>query len=559
MLEELNVHNYALIDRVNVKFSKGFNVLTGETGAGKSILVDALGLLLGQKTSPSVIRSGSEETLVSGVIRVSSNSDAGRWMAAHGISPEDGTIILRRVVKRSGRGAIYAQSVPVTRTELAELASLLFDLHGQHDHQSLLKAENHRKLLDRYGGNEELAESVSRLFHKLAALNERYQSAIRSERERLRETSLLRHAIDEIDGAELRIGEEEELEKEHTILANHERLFRLLEETYGGVAESRGGSLSSLRASRAAMDELVQIDTSLSGLNNQLQDAFYELEDFAESVRAYKASVHFDPEKLVKVEERLKQIRDLEKKYGDTIEEILEYAEKCRQDLEGLENWEEQKQILENEIGRLDEELCKESVELHRKRTVAASDLQQQIEKELIALGMPKVRFRVLVQERKEESNRPAINQNGMDLIEFVISPNVGEPFKRLRKIASGGELSRVMLAIKSILAESDHIGSLIFDEVDVGIGGEVAIAVGKRLQKLSALKQILCITHLATIAVRADNHLLVEKQIEGSRTITRVAGVRGDAKKREISRMLAGDKESVTSLKHAEELLGEA
>jgi len=556
MLEELSIHNYALIERVTVKFAPGLNVLTGETGAGKSILVDALGLILGQKTDSSAIRFGTNETLVSGLVRVSDSPDVILWLDSHGISPEDGRIIVRRVVKRSGRGSIFIQSVPVTRSELSELASMLFDLHGQHEHQSLLKASNHRALLDRFGGTETLAARVGELHSQLVSLQSSLAKTMKDERERLREIDLLNHAVSEIEKAQLIVGEESKLEEEHRILANHEKLAHLIEEVYTNVSESRGGALTQLRRSKDALEEMTQIDTSIAKLQNQLQDAFYELEDFSESIRSYKSRIEFNPDRLASVEERVYLIKDLEKKYGDTIAEVLRYAEKCKSDLEELENWEDKKKSLEAEIIKVEQELLQAATELSEKRKVAAAKAGQLIEDELIYLGMPKVHFKILVQMRKNSQGEPAVNQFGLDLVEFVISPNPGEPYKRLIKIASGGELSRVMLAIKSILLESDHINALIFDEVDVGIGGEVALAVGERLHKLSRIKQILCITHLATIAVRADNHLKVEKYEKNKRTFTDVTRVQGKNKKLEISRMLAGDSQNEVALKHAEDLL---
>ena len=556
MLEELSIHNYALIERVTVKFAPGLNVLTGETGAGKSILVDALGLILGQKTDSSAIRFGTNETLVSGLVRVSDSPDVILWLDSHGISPEDGRIIVRRVVKRSGRGSIFIQSVPVTRSELSELASMLFDLHGQHEHQSLLKASNHRALLDRFGGTETLAARVGELHSQLVSLQSSLAKTMKDERERLREIDLLNHAVSEIEKAQLIVGEESKLEEEHRILANHEKLAHLIEEVYTNVSESRGGALTQLRRSKDALEEMTQIDTGIAKLQNQLQDAFYELEDFSESIRSYKSRIEFNPDRLASVEERVYLIKDLEKKYGDTIAEVLRYAEKCKSDLEELKNWEDKKKSLEAEIKKVEQELLQAATELSEKRKVAAAKAGQLIEDELIYLGMPKVHFKILVQMRENSQGEPAVNQFGLDLVEFVISPNPGEPYKRLIKIASGGELSRVMLAIKSILLESDHINALIFDEVDVGIGGEVALAVGERLHKLSRIKQILCITHLATIAVRADNHLKVEKYEKNKRTFTNVTRVQGKNKKLEISRMLAGDSQNEVALKHAEDLL---
>jgi DNA repair protein RecN (Recombination protein N) len=556
MLEELSIHNYALIDRVNVKFSQGLNLLTGETGAGKSILVGALGLILGQKSDNSIIRTGTEEALVYGIISVRKNSEAQEWLKERGMSIEDDSVILRRVVKQSGRGSIYIGSTPVTRTELNELASLLFDLHGQHDHQSLLSVENHRKLLDRFGNTEESAERFYAMFVELASHKEKLSKLVSSERERLREIDFLQHAISEITSAQLSAGEEEKLEKEHKILSNHEKLFRLVEEIYHCSAESKGGALSSLRKAKEDMEEIVQIDTELSALGNQLQDAFYEIEDFVESIRQYKSSVAYNPQRLSECEERLGLIRNLKKKYGDTIEEVLEFCRKSEGELDGIQNWEEEKQRLKQSIARLEGEVKKLAADLSTQRKKAANILQERVESELKDLGMPKVRFMVEIKEKKSPEGKTIYTPFGIDVIEFVISPNPGEPFKPLKKIASGGEISRVMLALKSVLAEEDHISSLIFDEVDAGIGGEVAIAVGERLKNLSKKKQILCITHLATIAARADNHIKVEKDIKNNRTFTRAYAIRGQAVKEEISRMLSGDSKTEVSLRHAEELL---
>ena len=552
MLDELNVLNYALIERVHLKFTKGLNILSGETGAGKSILIGAVGLLLGQKADTSIIRSGTDEVLVSGILSVSKNTEALEWLERHGISTEEDTIIIRRAVKKSGRGSIIIGSVPVAINELKEFSTLLFDLHGQHEHQSLLKVENHRMLLDRFGNTEELCRKVTEIYTKLSEFKQQFENSVVSERERLREIDLLTFAIKEIEEAGFKPGEEEELEKEHRILVNHENLFRLLEQVHSNIAESRGGSLTGLRNSKNDMDELIRIDPELAQLNNQLNDAFYEIEDFTESIREYKQSVEYNPERLTIVEERISRINILSKKYGNSIKDILDYAESSKSTLARYENWNDEKKKLEQDIERLEAELNKNSKILSDKRNKAALVLQQKIEKELSSLGMAKVKFRVLVRNKKDG----VITKYGADNIEFVISTNPGEPFKRLRKIASGGELSRVMLAVKSILAESDNINVLIFDEVDAGIGGEVAIAVGNKLKELSKIKQIFCITHLATIAVQADNHFKVEKNVKDNRTLTHIERIKGDLKIKEISRMLSGDTENETGLKHAEELL---
>ena len=283
MLEELHVHNYAIIDKLQVRFAAGLNILSGETGAGKSILVGALGLILGDKTDTSIIRSGAEETTVSGIVALEENGEATRWLAARGIETEDGAVIVRRMLKSTGRGSIFIQSTPVTRADLHEFSLLLFDMHGQHEHQSLLDLENHRRLVDRWAGTETLADRFHGLYGSLAALRERLSSLVSDERERLRRVDLLTYAVTEIKSLALRVGEEEELEKELAILVHHEKLFTLLEEVHSRAAESAGGVLATLRAARHAMDEILAIDPSLSKPAHQLEDAFYEIEDFAES------------------------------------------------------------------------------------------------------------------------------------------------------------------------------------------------------------------------------------------------------------------------------------
>jgi len=436
------------------------------------------------------------------------------------------------------------------------MTSLIFDLHGQHEHQSLLQLENHRKVLDRFGECETKTEEYRRQFLELKSLKDRYSKILSTERERLRQIDILKHAISEIQEAALKPKEDEEIDQEHKLLANHERLFQLLEHIYRDISENRGGALASIRSARTAMDELVEIDSNLSTQKNQLEDSFYELEDFIEGVRHFKDQVKFDPQRLAEVEERLALIRMLKKKYGNTIEEVLAFCQESKQEIEAIENWEEDKEILKKDIAEREKSILKLAEEISQIRKKAASVLEKRAEDELKQLGMPKVRFKVLVKDRLNQKQKPIIGVYGKDDIEFLISPNLGEPFKKLRSVASGGELSRVMLALKSALSESDNISSLIFDEVDTGIGGEISLAVGERLKYLSTFKQILCITHLATIAVRADNHIRVEKVIEKARTFTKVKNIMGKEQVEEIARMLAGDKEENISIKHAQELI---
>ena len=556
MLEQLTIQNYALIDRLSIEFADGMNVLSGETGAGKSILAGALSLLHGSRADTGAIRTGADETMVSGTFVVEGNTEAVGWLTEHGIEPEDGAVIIRRTVKRTGRGTIYVQSAPITRSDLQELTDLILDLHGQHEHQSLLSEENHRKLLDRYAGIETEVEALSERFAELSNLKRRREGLASSEQERLREIDLLSFAVQEIEDAGLKEGEEEELEQERSILNQHEKLAESLDRLYESLAESRGGALGQMREARHATETVTGIDAGLSAVAKRLDDSFFELEDIAETVRDYSSRVEFSAERLEQVEDRITTIHRLEKKYGAEIADVLRYAEEAREQLSDLENYEEDKAQLEEDIKRTEREVLDAAQQISAKRKAAAGELQGRIEEILASLGMKKTRFHIGVEQRLSSSGRPACGSYGIDAVAFRLAPNIGEPVKALKDIASGGEISRVMLAVKTVLAEADRIQTLVFDEIDAGIGGEVALAVGDYLKRLSDGKQVLCITHLASIAVRADNHLKVEKLTEGDRTVTRVAEVSGPERVEEIARMLAGDRTGRTSRTHAEELL---
>jgi DNA repair protein RecN (Recombination protein N) len=556
MLEELVVKNYALIDQLQVRFSRGLNILTGETGAGKSIMIGALGLVMGLKADTDTLRSGASEIDVSGIISLEDNPEVKAWLGEQGVEEENGTIIIRRVVKKNGKSTIFVQSVPFTLSALRDLTGMLFDLHGQHEHQSLLSTENHRKLLDHYGGVTSEVTAFSGLHNRLVTLREEYSTLIAEQQERTRKVELLEYAIQEIGEAKLKVGEEQELRSEQNLLANHEKLVHLIEELYSATAESRGGALAGLRQARGSLEEVVKIDPSMGSSSRQLENAFFELEDFVQNLGRYKGSIDFDPSRLEQIEERLDLIKRLEKKYGGSIDAVLAYREDSERKLERIQGSDAKQKKLESEISALEKELRAAAEKLTGLRKQASAGLQRKIVEELNQLGMPKVRFSVHIEDRTGSGGKVVYSSTGKDKVEFLISPNPGEPYKKLAQIASGGELSRIMLAIKSVLAESDNINSLIFDEVDAGIGGEVAIAVGERLKRLARRKQVLCITHLATIAVQADNHIKVQKVIQADRTVTRVSPVTGSERQQEIARMLAGDKTGDTSLKHARELL---
>jgi DNA repair protein RecN (Recombination protein N) len=556
MLEELTIENYALIDTVSVRFDPGLNILSGETGAGKSIIIGALGLVLGQKGDSDVIRTGMEQAVVSAVVDITMNRDALEWVQSHGYETDDGKIIVRRILRKSGGGSLYLQGNPTTRSDMAELMSVVFDLHGQHEHQSLLSTDRQRRLVDEYG---KLTETVARFrsdFELLSTKKSEYEEFLSQRRKLVQEADYLEFAVKEIDEAGLRESEEESLQKEKALIQQAERLFSLVDEVYSSTVEGQNGALAGLRRAMGALESIAKIDEDLAPLSERLSTAFYEVEDIADTIRSYRTSIDYSPSRLEECEERLAMIHRLEKKYGATVEDVLAYRDDAAAKLESLRDRESGGEQTRDEIKKMEREILDRAKSLTAERKAVAKRLSAAIGDTLLSLGMSKARFDIVVTQRTTERGKAVCGSNGFDRIEFLISPNPGEELKALRAIASGGELSRIMLAIKTVLADADTIQAMIFDEVDAGIGGEIAVAVGEHLQELSRQKQVLCITHLASIAVRADNHIKVEKEVAGERTVTRVTRVEGVERTEEIARMLSGDTKGEASVSHAKELL---
>ena len=559
MLEELTVRNYALIDELHLKFGPGFNVLSGETGAGKSILVDALSLVLGSRGRSESVRQGSGEAEVTAVIRVQESLELREWSGKYEIEPEDGSLIIRRTLRPNGRGAASVQAVPVTRGALAELAGVLVDIHGQHEHQSLFQVSVHRRLLDRFANLEDRAARFSALFTEASDIGRRLDALDKDEGEIKREADFLRFAADEIESAELQKGEEEELVEKQNRLARHEELSGRLEGALNASSESRHGALSGLRIAKDELAAAAAIDSSLMPLVKRFENAFFEIEDLVQDIRGRRDTAHFDPAELEAVDGRLARIGTLRKKYAKlSIEEVLRYAEEARERLAAFENRDDERQNLLRRRGELRARLASEAGEISRRRRSAADSLRDRIETRLHALGMAEARFSVELEGKKNTDGKALIGPYGADTVEFLLSANRGENPKPLKSTASGGELSRVMLALKTVLSESDTVPAMIFDEVDSGIGGQVARAVGEHLHALSRNKQIFCITHLATIAVFADNHFQVDKVSSGGRTVTRVRRIENDERVKEVARMLAGSTDDAASLGHAARLLEE-
>ncbi|MDR2029306.1 MAG: DNA repair protein RecN [Treponema sp.] len=566
MLEELTIRNYALVESLSLSFERGLNILTGETGAGKSIIVGSLSFLLGAKADADVIRTGSEEAGVSAVVSVGEeNREVRDWLAGRDIGLDEGRLIIRRNIKLSGRSSIYIQNVPVTRNDLAECMALLFDLHGQHTHESLLRKETHRRYLDRFWGIEEEVFRFNRIFLELADRRKALEASLSSERDREARLEILNYAVEEINGAAPKIGESRDLEGESARLSSFEKLAGLVQGVSAALFDNDPSVLSLARRARSALENALAIDGELAPLQKRMEDLYYETEDLSREFRSYRDGLKYDPRRLEEVEERLALLYRLKKKYGPDEEAILAYRTQAEAEIETLSNAEENREKLASEIGALEKDMAARAAAISAKRTAAALKLGERISAILAKLGMPNARFSVSVapkgpvsaagDEARGKGGSLVCGPWGADEVEFLISANTGEPLKDLSRIASGGELSRLMLAIKTVLAGADTLETLVFDEIDTGIGGEVALAVGDYLAKMGELKQIFCVTHLASIAVRADNHLKVEKKASAGRTITTVEVLQTGERREEIARMLAGGS-GAAALAHADELL---
>jgi len=543
VLEELHITDFALIDEVLIEFGSGLNVLTGETGAGKTILLAALGLLLGGRADTTAIRSGAADARVEGRFRAD-----GR----------DGELILARVVSREGKSKCYANGSLVAVTTLAELTDGLVDLHGQHEHQALLRAAHHVDYLDRFCGSEQMArrEQWSRALARLRDVQVGLAELARSVSERERRRDFLLFQIDEIVRAQLVPGEDEEIAGSLEVLRNAERLASAAAGTKELLAADEDGSgLEAVRRGLAALGAVERIDPRLDGLRSRLESCGFELEEVAHELRAYSENIEFDPAVLADAQTRMADIGDLKRKYGATIQEVLEFAARASAELERLDSAAGGVGGLEKERVQLECGLGTLATGLSAARKKAAAGFERRILLELAALGMQKARFVVDVCARPA-GNGDSYGATGPDEVEFLFSSNAGEPPRPLAKIASGGEISRLMLAAKIVLGAADEVKTLVFDEIDAGVGGKTAAAVGAKLAELAASHQVICVTHLPQIASVATRHFSVNKLEAKGRTLTEVAVLDDEQRVAEVARMLSGAKVSETSLRHAREML---
>lgn len=569
MIEELYISNVALIDELRLECSSGLNIFTGETGAGKSVILNAVGLALGERSNAGVVRDGATNAKIQ--IAVALPTDHPVWDGFSDsefadILDAEETLVLSRQINASGRSRCHTNGQLVSLTFLSAIGDLLVDIHGQHAHQSLFRSDTHLDLLDTFGRHEAVKAEVGKKYDELHATQAQLADYSRTLREAMQEKDLLQFQLDELEEAQLQENEEETLMNERHLLSNSEALFesanQLYEQLYGGDL-SETSTLDGLKTESRTISKLSELDDSLSELNTRFESVLYELEDIAYQVRDYRDKVEFNPHRLTEVEERLDLIHRLKRKYGDSTSEILAYQAQAAQKLEELQFGSERIDELKDQIHLLTQEAQKLALQLSNKRRATATQLESLIERELQTLGMDKAVFQILVSpiESAEgpleiDGKRYDLRADGMDEIEFLISPNVGSEPKPLAKIASGGEISRVMLALKTVLAQIDRIPTMIFDEIDAGIGGRTADIVGQKLKELSRFRQVFCITHLPQIARFADQHFRVEKAVEEDHTTITAKLLTPEERVEEMARMHGGEA-TVTTIAHARELLG--
>jgi DNA repair protein RecN (Recombination protein N) len=551
MLLELVVENYAVVERLRVHFHPGLNLLTGETGSGKSIVVDALGLLLGGRASADAIRTGEARARVAGIFDVRDQAGVRRLLEPAGIEPEDGELLIEREILAGGKSRAFVGSRPVAASLLKELAPHLADIHGQHDQQLLFSAAAQRAMLDAFGGHQALLERVGAVYLEWRRTAAELEELERSEQEKLRLLDLWSFQRKEIEAAALEPEEDAALENERRVLQNSEKLQVVAAAAYEAVYESPQSALSQTQIAAKRVDELCRIDSSLSGLREHLNAADLSLQEAAYGLRDYLTGLEANPGRLEEVESRLAGIDRLKRKYGQSIAEVLVFLEDVRKQIAAVEHAGERMEQLRTAQKKLAAEYEKLAAELSERRGSAGRKLAQRVEEELAQLAMERTRFRVAL-------TRGEWSEDGADRVEFLVSPNVGEEPRALEKVASGGEVSRIALALKTCLAapKSRVVRTLVFDEVDAGIGGSAAEGVGRRLKKLAAANQVLCVTHLPQVASFADHHYRVEKQESNGRTVAVLEELDAAARTREVGRMLSGQKLTPEALKNAEQLI---
>lgn len=551
MLELLHIENIAIIEAADIEFAPGFNALTGETGAGKSIVIDSLSAVLGQRTSRELIRTGADKAFVSAAF----SGMAPELTEELGIQPEaDGTLLLQREIQTDGKNVCRVNGRPVTVGQLRALGARLLNIHGQHDGQQLLDEEQHIVYLDSFGRVESLAITYAGKYKNFTDIRRQIGALQMDEAEKARRVDTLQYQIEELRRAKLKPGEEEELTARRGMLRNAEKFL-------GAVAgadyalngdDSGGGALSALRQAQDALSGVRHLDDAFDQLYERLGEAYSEVYDIAATVEDKRGELDVSPGELDRVESRMDLLYRLKKKYGATVEDMLDYQARCEAELAQIEDAGDTLARLEQALSKAEKEARQAAQALSDARKAAADRLTAQILAELQQLDMGKIRFAVNFAEKPLDSD-------GMDTVRFLMSANVGEELRPIHKIASGGELARIMLAMKNVLSEQDHVGTMVFDEVDTGVSGRAAQKVAEKMARISRRKQVLCVTHLPQLAAMADTHFSVEKGERGGRTYTEVRRLDREQRRRELARLTGGSHVSQTMLDGAEELLVQA
>ncbi len=561
MLVQLSISDFAIIKHLEITLKSELNILSGETGAGKSIIINAVNLILGGRASSALIRSGCKEARVEALFSLPENPVLTEMLYDLGI-PFDGELLIKRAIPLEGRNRIIVNGSMVTLQMLARLGAMLISISGQHESQFLLKQDNHLYLLDDFGGLSDARLTLGKVFGRFESLKAEVLQLTKEIREAGDRQELNRFQIQEIEGAGLAPGEDERLVEEKRRLQHASELLGIVSEGYQSLYESNDSLLSRISQHVKKMDTAVDIDARLSPIRESLAEIGLRLEDASISLRDFQGTIHIDPSKLEEVEDRLEVLNSLKRKYGPTLEDVLAFRDQCTSMIYELDEKRERLDQLIIEQQEVESELMNRAKDLSKMRKKVAKKLEEAVIEELKQLRMADTRFHVhfeMAHEVKGEkaNNISSMRSNGLDMVEFMISPNIGEELKPLSKIASGGELSRIMLALKTILARTGSVETIIFDEVDSGISGAAAAVIGEKLRSLAGYHQILCITHLPQIASQGQTHFLAKKEVINGRTQTDILELDYEARVREVARLLGGRKITPTSLANAEEMLG--
>ncbi len=552
MLSDLHIENIAVIERADISFTKGLNVLTGETGAGKSIVIDAMLAVMGARTSRELVRTGAEKALASAVF---TSEKATSWLTDNEIDTED-ELILQRRISDDGKSSCRVCGAPVTASQLRELSGMLLDIHGQNDGRQLMDEARHREYLDSFGAFEPILAEYKDVYDCFVTTKKEIKRLSMDEAEKQRLTDNLKIMVEELDNAQLREGEEEELTARRDLLHNAEKLTESINSAYGALYGGDENAVSLAESAKAEVSRAVRYCTDLSGAEKTLTDAAFMLRDAAETLRDFLRGLDFSPKEYDRLETRLSQLRKLSKKYGGDEKELIEKLEKAKIQLDEIEYSDDRLEKLTAQLEKQIEMVRYQAKKLTEARKIAATELEKRIVDELRALSMPSVNFLVDIIPM---NNANGFDATGGDEIKFLMSANKGEKPGAISKIASGGELSRIMLAMKNVYSEKDEVETLVFDEIDTGVSGVAAQRVGEKLAELSRRKQVLCVTHLPQIAAMADTHFVIEKAERDGRTYTSVTILDREGRKRELARLHGGDNITENTLISAGEQLDSA